>query len=166
MELKQKYETICYIFDKQKDETFTVDEDHTMHRDFNQIIRDINRMNALRNTLKVTINKTWAKELGLDVIAQLQEQSKEITAFMNTQLSAMGISEKLDLPDYISLSASKVLKIEQTDKEELSPVIRSFLPLLSQHIFTMNSLETQLLMELRDSLLPGLMSGRIKIQDP
>lgn len=146
--------------------TFTVDEDHTMHRDFNQIIRDINRMNALRNTLKVTINKTWAKELGLDVIAQLQEQSKEITAFMNTQLSAMGISEKLDLPDYISLSASKVLKIEQTDKEELSPVIRSFLPLLSQHIFTMNSLETQLLTELRDSLLPGLMSGRIKIQEP
>ena len=56
--------------------------------------------------------------------------------------------------------------IEQTDKKELSPVIRSFLPLLSQHIFTMNSLETQLLTELRDSLLPGLMSGRIKIQEP
>lgn len=146
--------------------TFTVDEDHTVHRDFNQIIRDINRMNALRNTLKVTINKTWAKELGLDVIAQLQEQSKEVTTFLNTQLDAMGISEKLDLPDYISLSASKVLKIEQTDKEELSPVIRSFLPLLSQHIFTMNNLETQLIIELRDSLLPGLMSGRIKIQDP
>ena len=146
--------------------TFTLDEDHTMHRDFNQIIRDINRMNALRNTLKMTINKTWAKELGLDIIATLQEQSKEITASMNTQLSAIGISEKLDLPDYISLSASKVLKIEQTDKEELSPVIRSLLPLLSRHIFTMNSLETQLLVELRDSLLPGLMSGRIKIKEP
>lgn len=155
-----------YILLRGRYMTFTLDEDHTMHRDFNQIIRDINRMNALRNTLKVIINKTWAKELGLDVIATLQEQSKEITEFMNTQLSAIGISEKLDLPDYISLSASKVLKIEQTDKEELSPVIRSFLPLLSQHIFTMNSLETQLLVELRDSLLPGLMSGRIKIKEP
>ena len=155
-----------YILIRGRYMTFTLDEEHTMHRDFNQIIRDINRMSTLRNTLKVTINKTWAKELGLDVIATLQEQSKEITAFMNTQLSAMGIAEKLDLPDYISLSASKVLKIEQNDKEELSPVIRSFLPLLSQHIFTMNSLETQLLIELRDSLLPGLMSGRIKIQEP
>lgn len=155
-----------YILIRGRYRTFTLDEDHTMHRDFNQIIRDINRMNALRNTLKMTINKTWAKELGLDIIATLQEQSKEITASMNTQLSAIGISEKLDLPDYISLSASKVLKIEQTDKEELSPVIRSFLPLLSQHIFTMNSLETQLLVELRDSLLPGLMSGRIKIKEP
>ena len=155
-----------YILIRGRYRTFTLDEDHTMHRDFNQIIRDINRMNALRNTLKMTINKTWAKELGLDIIATLQEQSKEITASMNTQLSAIGISEKLELPDYISLSASKVLKIEQTDKEELSPVIRSFLPLLSQHIFTMNSLETQLLVELRDSLLPGLMSGRIKIKEP
>ena len=144
--------------------TFTVDEDHTVHRDFNQIIRDINRMNSLRNTLKLTINKTWAKELGLDVIAQLQDQGKQTTAFLNTQLEAIGISEKLGSPDYIALSASKVLKIEQTDKEELSPAIRSFIPLLAQHIFTMNNLETQLLAELRDSLLPGLMSGRIRIE--
>lgn len=144
--------------------TFTVDEDHTTHRDFNQIIRDINRINRLRNSLKITINKTWAKELGLDTLAQIQEQNQEITAGLNASLASMKISERIESPGYISLSASKILKIEQTDKEELSPVVRSFLPLLSQHIFTMNNLETQLLQELRDSLLPGLMSGRIKIE--
>ena len=52
---------------------------------------------------------------------------------------------------------------KQQDKEILSPVIESFLPLWKQHIKTMNVMENMLLAELRDALLPALMSGRIEL---
>ena len=139
----------------------TIDEEHTTHRDFNDIVRDINRINRLRNTVKVTVNKVWAKELQLDTIIELHQQSRQITEGCNKGLAQCGIAEKLELPDYIDKTSSKELKIIQTDKEILSPVLVSFFQLWSQHIRTMNDLETLLYAELRDSLLEPLMTGRI-----
>ena len=49
----------------------------------------------------------------------------------------------------------------QVDKEILSPVFESFIPLWYQHLRTMNNLENMLMAELRDALLEPLMTGRI-----
>ena len=125
-------------------------------------------MNAIakaRNSFKITINKVWADELGLRGLLELEEQNKQVIDAVNGSLKMLGIDEELIYPDYIAQTNSKELVIRQMDKDNLSPVMLSFLPLLTQHIRTMNLFENNLLMELRESLLPALMQGRIRLQD-
>lgn len=141
------------------------DEGNTLHRDFNDIINDINKINRIRNTLKVTINKVWAEQLGLKIILDLSNENKEVTAKINDSLSKLGIKEKIVEADYIAQTNSKELKIVQMDKEMLSPVFESFLMLWRQHITTMNNMENLYLAELRDSLLEPLMTGRLSFEE-
>ena len=140
-----------------------IDSDHTMHRDFNDIVRDINKINRMRNCIKITVNKVWAKDLGLESIIELHEQSKQIVQGVNQSLAQCGVTERLAMPDYIASSNSKELKIVQVDKEFLSPVLISFFQFWNQQIRTMNDMETLLFQELRDSMLEPLMTGRIDI---
>ena len=142
-----------------------IDESHTVHRAFNDIIKDINRINRIRNTMKLTINQVWAKDLGFDELLAMSEQDKELSKSINEQLGSLGIQEALEQPDYIAKTNSKELKLVQVDKEFLSPVFESFLPLWKQHIRTMNDMETLLLQELRDALIEPLMTGRIGFVD-
>ena len=67
--------------------------------------------------------------------------------------------------DWISSSNSKILKFENKNKDKLSTIFRILLPLWEQHIHYLNDEETRLLQELRDKLLPQLMSGEIDVSD-
>lgn len=141
-----------------------VDAEYSKHRDFNDIVADINKITRLKNTIKVTINKTWAEQLGIS-LEESAQKDKELIDEINGYLAELGITQKLTQPDYFSKSASRILEIKQNDKEILSPVIESFIPLWVQHIKTMNTLENQLFAEFRDALLPALMSGRLVINN-
>ena len=134
-----------------------------MHRDYDDIIEDINRIARVRNSIKVNINKVWSEQLGMSEVVALAEQGHSITGEINKSLEMLGIEGRLTDTDFINISNSKILEIKQQDKEILSPVIESFLPLWKQHIKTMNVMENMLLAELRDALLPALMSGRIEL---
>ena len=134
-----------------------------MHRDYYYIIEDINRIARVRNSIKLNINKVWSEQLGMSEVIALAEQGHSITGEINKSLEMLGIEGRLTDTDFISISNSKILEIKQQDKEILSPVIESFLPLWKQHIKTMNVMENMLLAELRDALLPALMSGRIEL---
>lgn len=140
----------------------TLDEAHTKHRDFNDIVNDINKITRLKNTIKISINKTWAAQLGCDIMEDV-EKDKKIIEEINGYLESLGIAKKLIEPDFYSLSASKILEIRQNDKEILSPVIETFIPLWQQHIRSMNKLENLLFAEFRDALLPALLYGRIEL---
>lgn len=140
-----------------------IDDENTKHRDFNDIVADINKITRLKNTIKITINKTWADELKINIGDQ-SEQDKILVKEINGYLELLGISEKLIDPNYYAISNSKVLEIKQNDKEILSPVLEQFIPLWQQHIRTMNVLENQLFAEFRDALLPALMTGRLSIE--
>ena len=140
-----------------------VDAENTMHRDYDDIIEDINRIARVRNSIKVNINKVWSEQLGMSEVVALAEQGHSITGEINKSLEMLGIEGRLTDTDFINISNSKILEIKQQDKEILSPVIESFLPLWKQHIKTMNVMENMLLAELRDALLPALMSGRIEL---
>jgi type I restriction-modification system DNA methylase subunit len=142
-----------------------IDDSHSTHRAFTDIINDINRIAKLRNTMKVTVNQVWAKQLHLDVLLQLHKENEDLTKNITEQLHSLGIKTDLILPNYIAETASKELKIVQVDKEILSPVLQSFIPFWAQHIRTMNDMETLLLQELRDALLEPLMTGRIQFED-
>lgn len=131
-------------------------------RPFKDIIEDINRVNREKNIIKLTINETWAKEIGLDQVAKEHDRSAEITKEMKKTFSLFGCSPIE--PDYIKLSKSKELKFENRDKEFLSSIFSMVLPMWSQHIYYLNNEENRLLAELRDALLPKLMSGEISVE--
>ena len=139
-----------------------IDEQYTKHRDFNDIVADINKITRLKNTIKITINRVWADELKIN-IGESAEQDKGLVTEINGYLDLLGVSEKLIAPNYYAISNSKVLEIKQNDKEILSPVFEQFIPLWQQHIKTMNVLENQLFTEFRDALLPALMTGRLSL---
>lgn len=144
---------------------FEPDAEHSFHRSYSDIVKEMNAIAKARNSFKITINKVWAAELGLRELLELEEQNKQVIDAVNGSLKMLGIDEELICPDYIAQTNSKELVIRQMDKDNLSPVMLSFLPLLTQHIRTMNVFENNLLMELRESLLPALMQGRIRLQD-
>lgn len=136
-----------------------------IRRDFNEILKDINRVIRHRNVLKFTVNKVWAHDLGLDVLAQLNAESNKLSESINESLGKLGIQEKINTSRYIVLSNSKELKVENTDKEILSETLILVMDMYRQHIYYLNTEENRLLMELRDALLPELMSGRLSFNE-
>ena len=138
----------------------------TVHRDFNAIIADINRVIRERNVIKVTVNKVWADRLGLTEVIRDCEASNEVVKAMNesfTWFKNYEVKEKIIENRYIQSSNSKVFCIENTDKEILSSIMPFFMNMYKQHIYYLNNEENRLLAELRDSMLPLLMNGELEI---
>jgi type I restriction-modification system DNA methylase subunit len=142
---------------------------HTViHRDFNKIIKDINRVARERNVLRLTVNKVWAERLGLTEIIKLCEQHAAITKSQNEifkQFENYEVTEEMIEAGYIRQSNNKVFLIENTDKEQLSSILVFFMEMYKQHIYYLNEEENKLMVELRDSMLPLLISGRLKIKN-
>lgn len=140
----------------------------TIHRDFNAIISDINRVIRERNVIKVTVNKVWAERLGLTEIIKDCESSNEVVKAMNesfAQFKNYEVKEKIIENKYIQSSNSKVFCIENTDKEILSSIMPFFMNMYKQHIYYLNNEENRLLSELRDSMLSLLMNGELAFKD-
>lgn len=140
----------------------------TLHRDFNAIIADINRVIRERNVIKVTVNKVWAEKLGLTEIIRACEASNEVVKAMNESFASFKnyeVKEKIIENKYIQSSASKIFYIENTDKKILSSIMPFFMNMYKQHIYYLNNEENRLLAELRDSMLPFLMNGKIEFND-
>lgn len=140
----------------------------TIHRDFNAIISDINRIIRERNVVKVTVNKVWAEKLGLVEVIKDCEASNEAVKAMNESFASFKnyeVKEKIIENKYIRSSNNKVFVIENTDKEILSSIMPFFMNMYKQHIYYLNDEENRLLAELRDSMLPFLMNGELTFKD-
>ena len=139
----------------------------TTHRDFNAIIKDINRIIRERNIIKVSVNKVWAKELGLDKVIEDCITNNEVVKAMNESFKMFTnytVEENIIENKYIQSSNSKVFVIENTDKEILSSIMPFFIQMYKQHIFFLNNEENRLLAELRESMLPYLLTGKLKVE--
>lgn len=140
----------------------------TIHRDFNAIISDINRIIRERNVIKVTVNKVWAERLGLAEVISDCEATNEVVKAINESFSLFKnyeVKEKIIENKYIQSSNSKVFVIENTDKEILSSIMPFFMNMYKQHLYYLNNEENRLLAELRDSMLPLLMNGDLMLKD-
>lgn len=119
---------------------------------------DINKVSRERSAVKLTINETLAKQLGLYEIAELEKNSNSTE--LNKTFNALGgeyVSKQ-----YIQLSKNKnEIRFESNDKELISSIFSILLPMWKQHVFYLNQQENILLAELRDAVLPDLMSGKI-----
>jgi hypothetical protein len=128
------------------------------HRELSEIMSDINKVSRERSAVKLTINETLAKQLGLYEIAELEKNSNSTE--LNKTFNALGgeyVSKQ-----YIQLSKNKnEIRFESNDKELISSIFSILLPMWKQHVFYLNQQENILLAELRDAVLPDLMSGKI-----
>ena len=81
----------------------------------------------------------------------------------NELLAKLG-ADKLERQDYFITSKKKnEIKFENNSKEQLSSILIMILQNWKQHIFYLNQEENRYLAELRDALLPELMSGKIEV---
>lgn len=98
--------------------------------------------------------------MGFDIELYKQDQKD---SGLNDLLKKLG-AEKLERQDYFTVSKKKnEIKFENNSKEQLSSVLIMILNMWKQHIYYLNLEENRYLMELRDALLPELMSGKINL---
>ena len=144
---------------------FEVDiEDFTdaQHRDFQQIADNINYISRMQNSCKLVINETIAKQLGFDV--DLYKQSKENSKSVKEQMRSLKID--IEVEDYIQFTKNKnEFVFKCNDKEILPEILLQFLSVWKNQIALLNTMQNQYLAELRDALLPDLMSGKIQLNE-
>lgn len=132
-------------------------------RNYKDIATDLNMVIEERNSLKLTINDTLSKRLGIYEVAIRAKESQNLNSEINKSLSLVG--EKLAVENYISLSKNKLeLKFENHSKDGVSSILMMILQMWKQHVFYLNQQENKYLAELRDKLLPDLMSGKISVE--
>lgn len=137
-------------------------EQEYKHREYSDIVADINRITAEKNACKLTINESIAKTLGFDIALYKTDQEE---SGLNELLKKLG-AEPLAKQNYFTASKNKnEIKFENNSKEILSSVLMMILNTWKQHIYYLNNEENRYLAELRDALLPELMSGRIDVSD-
>lgn len=130
------------------------------HRDYVDIVADINRITTEKNACKLTINEALAKTLGFDV--ELYKKGQQDSG-LNDLLKQLG-SKPLIKQDYFTVSKKKnEIKFENNSKDILSSILVMILNTWKQHIYYLNNEENRYLAELRDALLPELMSGKIEL---
>lgn len=139
--------------------------ENIIHRGYNEIVGDINRVIRERNVIKLTVNKVWADTLNLTDIAKMNENSNEFVRQINKALKQLDLKCEIINNRYINISNNKVFCIENTDKEILSSLLSIFMPMYRQHVYFLNNEENRLLAELRDAMLPDLMSGKLTFED-
>lgn len=130
------------------------------HRPYADIMADINRVSRERSVIKITCNETLAKAIDLYEVAELDKQADDEGLDKTFQL----LGGHYESRRYITLTKNKnEFRVENQDKEILSSLISFFLPMWKQHIFYLNQEENRLLAELRDAMLPELMSGKLEV---
>ena len=135
-------------------------ERETRHRPYADIMADINRISRERSVIKITCNETLAKAIGLYEVAELEKQADNTWLDKTFQLWGGHYESRR----YITLTKNKnEFRVENQDKEILSSLVSFFLPMWKQHVFYLNHEENRLLAELRDAMLPELMSGELDI---
>ena len=128
-----------------------------IHRPYKEIVQDINHVVSQKNMLKLTINKTLARNFGIDT----ELFSNNIDDKPLNDLLEKLAGEKIIKTDCVTFTAKAVLKFENTSKEEISPILMLIFSGYKQHIYHLNQEENRYLAELRDALLPDLMSGKL-----
>ena len=130
------------------------------HRGYSEIVADINRITNEKNACKLTINETLAKTMGFDIELYRADERNDS---LNELLKKIG-AEALIKQNYFATSKNKnEIKFENNSKEILSSILIMILNNWKQHIYYLNQEENRYLAELRDALLPDLMSGKIEL---
>ena len=125
-----------------------------VHRPFDDIASDYNRIIDQKNAIQINMNKTVAKRLGYDCMAGDKPDLTESFAVAGQK----AVKEK-----NITFSADDGIIIRISTKDGVHPLVLDFLSHWKQMIMYLNNEENRVLAEFRDALLHDLMSGKIDI---
>ena len=131
------------------------------HRNYADIVKDLNYIIKNKNACKLTMNESLAKGIGFDIelFTKGQAESKEL----NELLKKVG-ADAIEREDFFTVSKNKnEIKFENNSKEILSSILQIILQTWKQQIFFLNQEENRYLAELRDSLIQDLMSDKIQV---
>ena len=132
-------------------------ERDNIHRSYEDIAKDYNRIVMEKNALKLTVNESLAKSLGLYKAFLMMKRDDVIS----DSFSVVGC--KAEKESFITMSKKAAeFKIENRSKDKLPEILMIFLTMWKQHIMYLNNEENRILAEFRDTLLPDLMSGKIE----
>ena len=138
-----------------------VNNQESTYRSYSDIVSDLNRIIAEKNCCKLTINETLAKNVGFDV--DLYKNDNAADTELNELLLKIA-GEKILKHNYFSATKNKnEISFSNNSKEQISSILTMLMTTWKQHIFYLNNEENRYLSELRDVLLPDLMSGKIKM---
>ena len=126
------------------------------YRDLSDIVADINAIIGKKNAVKFTINENMAKSLDIYGLALMFKNGAEINKSINESMSDFGL--KIQKENVFSLSKYKELKIEVNNFDDMPEFVALFFNMWKQYMMMINNQENKLLIELRDTLLPILMS--------
>lgn len=130
-------------------------EREVKHRSYEDIAADLNRIINQKNSIKLTINESLAKSLGLyEIFLQMKNEIDLTESFAI-------VGEKVEKEQFITISKNAAeFKIENKCRDKLPEIFMLFLQMWKQRIMYLNNEENRLLAEFRDAILPELMSGK------
>lgn len=128
-------------------------------RSYEDIAADYNRVIKAKNAVKLTVNESLARQLGLyDTFRMMQQDDGLADSFAV-------VGQKVEKQSFIQMSKNRAeFRIENKDTERLPEIIQLFLTMWKQRIMMLNNEENRILAEFRDALLPELMSGRLEVK--
>ena len=134
-------------------------------RSYKDILEDLQRVMIQKNENKLTINETWAKEIGFLEVFENATKSDETTREINKTIKEI-LKLEIELPTqkYIRTTKSKELKIENMDKAEITSLMLMTLNTWRTMIHFLNNEENRYLAELKDKMLPDLMNGNLVLK--
>lgn len=139
------------------------DDLYGVTRSYDNILNDLNRIIKQKNCLKLTINESIAKSVGIYDVAMQMKDSQQINAEMNKTLKSIKL--EIEKENYILLSKNKnEIKFENNSKEQISEILMLIMNNWKMMMYHLNNEENRYLIELRDKLLPDLMSGKINLE--
>lgn len=89
------------------------------------------------------------------------EKNSDEVANMIQKLSGI----KLESEDYLTFTRSRELTIRFKSKEVLPEIFTQFMQMWVNRVVLLNNLENEMLAQMRDYLLPKLMSGEIEVPE-
>lgn len=132
-------------------------------RSYDDILNDLNRIIKQKNCLKLTINESIAKSIGIYDVAMQMKTSQQINTEMNKTLKTIKL--EIEKENYITLSKNKnEIKFENNSKEQVSEILMLIMNNWKMMVYHLNNEENRYLVELKDKLLPDLMSGKINLE--
>ena len=138
-----------------------IEFDELKHREYADIVEDINRVRRKKNACKLVINETIARQMGFDIKAYTDDSGD----MGGTEELIKKLCDKsFEKSDYIQFTKNKnEFVLKANSKEEFPELLLLAFRMWKQRVMMLNNDENVLLAELRDALIPDLMAGKIEI---
>lgn len=135
------------------------------HRPIEEIVEDINACQREQNLVRLVVNASTARMLRMEETLQLQERGAEIMQNMEDALRPAFQGLTFEKPAFIRVTKRKnEFSFENTSKDELSTILMTVAQMWKANIQRINNAQNLYLAELRDALLPDLMSGKLMLE--